>query len=265
MGKPDRISTVLCDLDGVVWLAHRPIPGAVEALRCMRDAGIEVVFVTNNSFSTRAEQVAALAAIGVDADDRIVTSAMSAARHVGMDGRVLVCGGRGLAEEVAATGAEVVVAHERPGVDGSFDSVVVGMHREFSYQVLVDALNAIRGGARLVGSNADSTYPTPSGLLPGGGSILAAIAHASGARPTVTGKPHRPMAEMALAKCANKEPRRMLMVGDRPDTDGAFAATLGCGFALVTCGVTSPTDLIDVRDGDVVLPDLAAVAGWVMG
>ena len=33
------------------------------------------------------------------------------------------------------------------------------------------------------------------------------------------------------------------MVGDRPDTDGQFALTLGWRFALVLTGVTSQADL----------------------
>ena len=41
--------TVLCDLDGVVWLSHHPIPGSVEAIARLRAAGHRVLFVTNNS------------------------------------------------------------------------------------------------------------------------------------------------------------------------------------------------------------------------
>lgn len=264
MGKPEQFTTVLCDLDGVVWLAHRPITGSVEALRHLLTAGIDVHFVTNNSFSTRSEQVDALASIGIDAQERVVTSAMAAANHLRGDHRVLVCGGRGLAEEVAAAGAEVVVAHEQPGRGGHFDSVVVGMHREFSYDVLTDALNAIRAGARLVGSNEDSTYPTPTGVLPGGGSILAAIRHAAGVQATVTGKPHRPMADLVLARCKESDPHRILMVGDRTETDGDFATTIGCAFALVLSGVTNADAATGERPDDLVLPDLASVVEWVL-
>ena len=60
MRKTIRPKVVLCDLDGVVWLAHQPIPGSVRAIASLREAGIRVVFVTNNSFSTYEEQVAAL-------------------------------------------------------------------------------------------------------------------------------------------------------------------------------------------------------------
>ena len=76
MNKLASPSVVLCDLDGVVWLAHQPIAGSVEAIAKLRSNGMRVVFVTNNSFSTYAEQVSALGSIGVAADGDIVTSAI---------------------------------------------------------------------------------------------------------------------------------------------------------------------------------------------
>lgn len=248
---------VLCDLDGVVWLAHQPIPGSVNAIASLRKAGIRVVFVTNNSFSTYEEQVAALGSIGIPAEGDIVTSAMSAATAMKSGWRVLVCGGRGLIEEVGRVTKDVVVAYNEPMAAGRFDAVVVGFHREFNYQVLTDALTAIRGGAVLIGSNDDPTYPTPNGPIPGGGSILAAIEKASGVTPTVTGKPYGPMATLVRELCGEVAPEEMVMIGDRSDTDGGFAKAIGARFAMVLSGVM---DTADGVNADIVAADLSAVA-----
>jgi 4-nitrophenyl phosphatase len=248
---------VLCDLDGVVWLAHQPIPGSVNAIASLRKAGIRVVFVTNNSFSTYEEQVAALGSIGIPAEGDIVTSAMSAATAMKSGWRVLVCGGRGLIEEVGRVTKDVVVAYNEPMAAGRFDAVVVGFHREFNYQVLTDALTAIRGGAVLIGSNDDPTYPTPNGPIPGGGSILAAIEKASGVTPTVTGKPYGPMATLVRELCGEVAPEEMVMIGDRSDTDGGFAKAIGARFAMVLSGVM---DTADGVKADIVAADLSAVA-----
>ncbi len=256
MDKTVRPKVLLCDLDGVVWLAHRPVAGSVGALRKAAAAGVEILYVTNNSFSTVAEQEAHLADIGVDARGRVVTSAMSAGAILRPGGRVLVCGGAGLREEVARAGCEVVVAHEHPGRTDVYSDVVVGLYREFDYTVLADAMRAVRAGARLVGSNADNSYPTPAGPLPGGGSVLAAIATASGAEPVVTGKPHGPMAGLVTARFPGVGPDEFVMVGDKVSTDGAFAATLGCRFGLVLTGVGSAAD---APAGCIVGEDLAAV------
>jgi 4-nitrophenyl phosphatase len=257
MRKTVRPNVVLCDLDGVVWLAHQPIPGSVRAIASLREAGIRVVFVTNNSFSTYEEQVAALGSIGIPAEGDIVTSAMSAATAMKSGWRVLVCGGRGLIEEVGRVTKDVVVAYNEPMASGPFDAVVVGFHREFNYQVLTDALTAVRAGAVLIGSNDDPTYPTPNGPIPGGGSILAAIEKASGVTPTVTGKPYGPMAKLVRELCGDVTPEEMVMIGDRSDTDGGFARTLGARFAMVLSGVMGATD---VADADIVSADLSAVA-----
>ena len=261
MSKTGPTLALLCDLDGVVWLAHEPIAGSVEAIARCREAGVEVLFVTNNSFSTRDQQHAALASIGIDADGRVLTSAMSAARLVAPGERVLLCGGEGLAEEVAAVGAEVVLGHEHSGPGEGFDAVVVGFHRQFTFDVLSTALTAVRSGARLIGSNRDRTYPTPHGPIPGGGSILAAIEHATGVRATVTGKPHRPMADLVSSALPGVDAGRMLMVGDLVETDGAFARTIGARFALVLSGMT---DTGDDADADMVCTDLAAVVTAVL-
>ena len=234
--------TVLCDLDGVVWLAHRAIPGAPEAIAGLRAGGMRVLFVTNNAFSTIADQERALAAIGVPAEGDVLNSAMAAAHLLAVGEQVLVGGDVGLLEAIDARGAVAWDparwnAADRPDVT----SVVMGLHRTFDYAGL-DALSAaVRGGARFIATNDDATYPTPNGLLPGAGALVAAVARAAGSSPRVAGKPHAPMARLvADAVGPGFDPARTVMVGDKWSTDGAFAATLGCRFALVRTGVTAP-------------------------
>jgi 4-nitrophenyl phosphatase len=262
--KTTDVKVVLCDLDGVVWLAHQPIPGSVDAIARLRGAGIRVLFVTNNSFSTVAEQEKFLGDIGIPAVGDVLTSAMSAGSQVAVGENVMVVGGAGLIEEVSRVGARVVPALDvEPHME--FDAVVVGLHHQFTYQVLADAQRAVVRGARLIGSNSDPTYPTPDGPTPGGGSILAAIATASGVSPVITGKPHLPMAQLVRHICGDVLPSEMIMVGDRPSTDGAFARTIGCRFAQVSSGVSDDTGWTGGLADDLSCANLAAVADAVVG
>jgi len=228
---------ILCDLDGVVWLAHRPIPGSAEAVAELRAAGHRVLFVTNNSSATIAAQENALATVGIEAHGDVVTSAMAGAHVLSPGERVLICGGPGIHEAVAVVGADVV-SHDDVDRGARVDTVLVGFHRDFDYEIMRRAAGAVRTGARLVGTNDDATYPTPEGPIPGGGSILAAISTAAGCAPLVTGKPYSPMADVVRAIESGVD-ERAVMVGDRPSTDGAFATTLGCRYALVRSGVTA--------------------------
>ncbi len=258
------IDTVLCDLDGVIWLAHDPIEGSVDAIATLRESGRRVLFVTNNSAATLAEHEAALAVIGIPASGDVVSSAMAVTQLIQPGERVLIAAGPGVVEAVEHAGGEVVVNDGRP-TDGEFDAVVVGLHRDFDYDRLAVASGAARACGRLIGTNADSTYPTPRGLQPGGGSILAAIASASGRHPVIAGKPHEPMAALVASMLARPSepfaPDRVLMVGDRPETDGLFAVRLGSRFALVRSGVSAPGATIAAgAPVDLDVADLAAVA-----
>jgi ribonucleotide monophosphatase NagD (HAD superfamily) len=169
---------------------------------------------------------------------------------------VLVLGGPGVIEAVEARGATVVAVD---GEDDEPDVVLVGLDRQFDYRRLDRAQRAIRNGARFVATNDDATFPTPRGLIPGGGAIVAAIATASGTQPVIAGKPHAPMAALVRERCGpDFSARTALMVGDRWSTDGAFARALDCPFALVRSGVTPPGAEVDQSAIDA--PDLAAVA-----
>lgn len=237
---PRDLHTVLCDLDGVVWLAHEPIPGSVEAVAQLRDAGRRVLFVTNNSSATVAEHEDSLAAIGIEAAGDVVSSSMAAAALIQPGERVLVAGGPGVVEAVEGAGAEAV-HNTGAALAAPVDAVIVGLHRDFDYARLRVAGRAVLDGARLIGTNRDTTYPTPTGLEPGGGSIAVAIGAVGGVDPTFAGKPERAMADLVLSAVEGGADG-MLMVGDRSDTDGLFAQRIGCRFALVESGVTMAGD-----------------------
>lgn len=254
---------VLCDLDGVVWLAHQPIAGSVAAIASLRSAGHRVLFVTNNSADTIEAQEQALGAIGVPAAGDVLTSASAAALLVETGERVLVCGGDGIRQAVRNRGAIVVGDDDVSGEDHA-DVVMVGFHRSFDYVGLTRAARAIWRGARLIGTNDDATYPTPRGPIPGGGAILAAVQAATGVAAVVAGKPHNPMARLVRAELGVEHVRAAVMVGDRPSTDGLFARTLGCAYAHVCSGVTPSGAIIDPIP-ELLADDLAAVAATLLG
>jgi glycerol 3-phosphatase-2 len=249
---------VVFDLDGVVYLGDEVIPAAPAALDGVRGLGVRVAFVTNNSYRPPDLVAEKLNRLGVKAaPGEVLTSAQAAVRLLGgreeLDGiKVLVVGGPGLRQTLAKAGARLV---DRSAWREA-EVVVVGFDPELTYEGVRTATLAIRAGARFVGSNPDTTLPTPEGLWPGAGATLALLQASTGVRPEVAGKPERPLLEAAAAAIG---PGPYLMVGDRADTDLDGAHRLGWATALVLSGVTRPADLPDLA----VAPDqlLADVGG----
>lgn len=244
------MATWALDLDGVLWRGEMPIPGAADAVARLKTRVERVVFLTNNAGPTIAEHLAKLERFGVAAGaEDLLTSAEAAATMLRPGSTVLACAGPGVREALEARSVRIVEA-------GPADAVVVGWHREFDFSRLALAADAVRAGARLVGTNEDATYPTPDGLLPGAGALLAAVAFASGATPEVAGKPHAPMLRVIAARVGSVA----TVVGDRPSTDGALARALGARFALVLSGVTDEAELDGlVPAPDAVAPNIAAL------
>lgn len=247
MSEPARPPVVGCDLDGVIWLGEEPIAGSAVAVRRLRDGGLRVAFLSNNSSATVGTVVEKLGRMGIDADaSDVLTSALAAADLLAAElpagARVLVCAGPGVVE--AVEGAGFTVTERAPA-----DAVVVGFHRTFDFDELDRASAAVRAGARFVATNIDATYPVAGDLVPGAGAIAAAVSTAAGLPPVVAGKPEPPTVRLVRARLGE----RGVIVGDRPSTDGALASALGWPFALVLSGVTSESG----RPGGERVPDPA--------
>ena len=256
--------SILCDLDGVVWLMHQPIPGSVDAIRRLREAGHRVLFVTNNSHSSAHEQASVLERIGIAAIGDVVTASQSAGALLHAGERVLTCGGPGVMQAIADAGAVLVGRSDDPDLpqDVEVDSVVVAFHRTFDFAGLTRLSASIRKGARFIATNDDATYPTPDGVIPGGGAIVSAVATASGVQPIIAGKPYAPMANLVRNVLGDVDMSNAWMVGDRVSTDGAFARTIGCHFAHVRSGVAPGKD--EVLNAEFEGENLASFADFII-
>ncbi|AXB43559.1 HAD-IIA family hydrolase [Amycolatopsis albispora] len=229
--------SLLFDLDGTVYHGARVIPGAPEVIGEARAAGTAVRFVTNNASKAPAAVAEHLNGMGIDAQPgEVHTSSQAAAKvlaeRLQPGAQVLVVGAPSLCDEVEAVGLRPVREHS-----DQVEAVVQGHSPDTGWANLAEACIAIRGGALWVASNVDKTLPTERGLLPGNGSMVAALRSATDREPIVAGKPEAPLMRTAAQG-------RALVVGDRLDTDIAGAVAAGLDALVVLTGVDTPASLI---------------------
>jgi len=256
---------LLVDLDGVVYRGAEPVPGVAAVLAARAAKGDQVVYVTNNSMWYRADYVTRLSGMGAPVDpDRIVSSARATALYL-RDleppvRKVLVVGGKGLVHELEDVGIEVVFSGDAAerwksnGRDGAaavgpVDAVVVGLDTEFTYARLACAAEAVRAGARFIATNRDPVYPLEKGLMPGAGSVVAAIATATGVTPVSLGKPGPLLLEVA-AHAAGRKPEEAVMIGDSLVTDVPAAIAVGARSVLMLTGISTRAQLAKLDEAD---------------
>jgi len=238
----DAYDLVIFDLDGVIYLIDKPIPGAAAAVEELRSAGTSVAYATNNA-SRRATDVAALlSGMGVPATAaEVLTSAGAAAallaERLPAGAPVLVVGAEALRAEVRDVGLTPVAT-----LDDKPAAVVQGFGPDVGWKLLAEAALAVRAGATWVATNTDRTLPSPRGPLPGNGSLVAVLRTALNREPdVVVGKPQPGLFTTAAALTHSQRP---LAVGDRLDTDIEGAVGAGMDSLLVLTGVSGPADLL---------------------
>jgi glycerol-1-phosphatase len=238
---------VVFDLDGVVYVGGHAVPGAPEAIRAVVGAGTPVAYVTNNASRRTAEVAQLLVSFGVPArPEEVVTSGRATAEllaeQLPAGAPVLPVGAPALREELASVGLTPVAgAQDRPA------AVIQGYGPDVGWALLAEACLAIRAGARWIATNTDATMPSPRGPVPGNGALVAALATALGGRrpDLVVGKPGP---ELLTEAARLRRAQRVLVVGDRLDTDIEGAANAGMASLLVLTGVSSPADLLRAPD-----------------
>ena len=239
--KLDCVECALIDMDGVIYVGTEVLPGARELFHQLHVRGLKYSLVTNNATLTPAQYVEKLAGMGIQVPESTVfTSAMATSlylKKIAPEGApVYIIGESGLSRALIDAGFWVDEEHPR--------YVCVGLDRQLTYESLAVATLAIRAGAGFIATNPDTTLPTERGVVPGVGSILAALVAATGVRPRVIGKPEPDMFEM----CVNRHrvsKERTVVIGDRLETDIAAGARAGLFTTLVLTGISRLDEVAD--------------------
>jgi glycerol 3-phosphatase-2 len=251
----ERYDGFLIDLDGVVYVGDTAVPGAAEAITELQRRGKGVLFVTNDSRSSREQFRNKLARMAINVgEDDILTAGRATAeyivRHETHVSRAFVIGTDALKAEVQAVG--LIVDDEEPNETGV---VIVGGHEGFNYDELRIAARLVRQGARLYAPGRDATFPMPDGPWPGTGAVLAAVETAAGASAIVIGKPEPHMFQTACELMVGRD--RLVVIGDRLDSDIEGGRRAGMATILIA-GAADPSPSTEVA-ADHTIPSLAAL------
>ncbi|HWM73652.1 MAG TPA: HAD-IIA family hydrolase [Nocardioides sp.] len=231
----------MLDLDGVVYVGAKAVPGAADRIAAARAAGMQCAFITNNASRPPADVAAHLTELGVPAQtEDVVTSAQAACRllleHLGADAPVALLGGHGLEVALGEAGLVPVAVG-----DATAQALVTGYGPDVLWRDVMRAAVRVGDGLWWVASNTDYTIPTAYGVAPGHGMLVQSLSTFSGVQPVVAGKPSRPLLDETVRRVGGERP---LMVGDRLDTDIAGATNVGVDALLVLTGVTGLAELV---------------------
>ncbi|KOV61886.1 TIGR01458 family HAD-type hydrolase [Streptomyces sp. MMG1121] len=235
----ESVRAVLVDIDGVLTVSWQPLPGAVEALRAVRDAGLGVVLVTNTTSRSRASLAGSLAERGfpVTAEDVLTAPAAAAVQLAGARVALLNSG------DIRADLEGITLVGDSGSDDDVPDVVLLGgAGPEFGYEALNRAFGRLQRGARLVAMHRNLYWRTDEGLQLDAGAFLAGLEAAAGVEAEVTGKPSRAFFEAALGRLGVSA-EQALMIGDDVEYDVLAAQRLGITGVLVRTGKFLPQTL----------------------
>lgn len=265
----NNIRALIIDMDGVLWHGDQPIPGLTDFFATLRQLQLPFILATNNARLTQQQYVSKLAQMGVEVSlDEILTSSMATALYLTehydpSTTRVYVIGEEGAKQPLLDCGftlTELYELNDDPmNPNKGADVVVCGMDQHLSWDKLATATLNIRAGAKLVGTNADTTLPTERGLTHGNGAILAALQAATEVKPIIIGKPEPIIYQQALA-LLKIDPAYTIAIGDRLETDILGAVRTGIRSLMVLTGVSSEEDFASTDYRPTwVMPDISAI------
>jgi len=230
-----NLKAIVLDMDGVLWRDHEPIGDLPSIFKQISDLGLKVILATNNATKNVSEYIEKLSGFGVILQDwQVITSAIACGIYLKekypTGGKLYLLGSSSMISTLEEYGFQSAADGE-PVL-----AVVAGLDRQISYAKLRNATLQIYQGALFVGTNPDRTFPTPEGLVPGAGSILAAIESATYIKPIIAGKPSPLLYTIAMERLQTA-PSETIAVGDRFDTDIVGGQKAGLKTAMLLSGV----------------------------
>jgi HAD superfamily hydrolase (TIGR01458 family) len=253
-----RADAVLLDIDGVLVVSWRAIPGAVDALAWLRERGVPFRLITNTTTQTRRGLAGLLGDAGLDVEpDRIVTAVTATAtylRRAHPDASVFLL-------TDGDPGEDLGDAHRVETPEDADVIVVGGACEDFTYPVVNRIFRRLMDGAALVGMHRNLYWRTVEGWELDAGAYLAGLEQAAGVTATICGKPAGPFFDAALEPLGVAA-GRAVMLGDDVVNDVGGARAAGMIGILVRTGKFKPADL-DRGAPDAVLDSVADLPAWL--
>ena len=217
------MEAVLIDIDGVLTVSWRPLPGAVETVRRLRSAGFRLALLTNTTSRSRASIAERLAEAGfpIGVEDVLTAPALAAEHYPGARCLLLNSG------DIRTDLDGVTLVDDEPDV-----IIVGGAGPEFGYAELNRVFGHLQRGARLVALHRNLYWRTDRGAALDTGAFLAGLERAAGVTAEVVGKPSAAFFGAALGRL-RVPPEAALMVGDDIEADVLAAQRLGITGVLV--------------------------------
>lgn len=254
------LKALILDMDGVLWKDAEPIIDFPKTFELINQLGLKVILATNNATKGVEEYLTKIENFGVNLEpQQILTSSLATKdylrKNLWPDSQIYVVGTDSLKRLLGNDGFRIADIDEYQ----TADAVVVALDPHITYEKLANAALLIRNGARFIATNADKTFPSPKGLLPGAGAIVAAVSEASGTEPIIIGKPYSSMYEVAFHRLGLAA-HQVMGIGDRLETDILGAQQAGCLSGLVLSGVSTEKAAVEWKPTiDVISADLMSL------
>lgn len=228
----------ICDMDGVIYHGNMLLPGVDKFVEFLKKHNKQFLFLTNSSERAPKELQQKLARLGLEVDEsHFYTSALSTAaflRNQCPGGSVYVIGEPGLVGALYDAGFTMNEVNP--------DYVVLGETHTYSYEKIERAVQLVRAGAKLLGTNPDITGPIENGIAPACKALMAPIEMATGRSAYFLGKPNPLMMRHGLRRLGVNADEAAI-IGDRMDTDIIAGMESGIDTVLVLSGVTNEHEM----------------------
>jgi len=223
------ISGLLIDIDGVLITNDRPIPGAVDAIRFLKERRVPFLLVTNTTRKNRQIIWHHLKRQGFVIEENAIYTAPMAAVQFLKSRRVSRI-------HLLLTGSTIHEFHDFKVTAGNPEYVIIGdLGKDLTFDRLNRAFRMVMKGARMLALQKNRYWETAGGLTIDAGAIVAALEYATGKRAVVVGKPRKEFFLQAV-QMLGASPDEVVMIGDDVEVDVGGAQKCGLKGVLVKTG-----------------------------
>ena len=253
--------TIICDLDGTLYLDNKAIKGAGKFLLRVVQSGRKLFYFTNNTSASRQSYLQKIANLGFPADDQhLITAADFADAYLKRNElfpNIYLVGNKELTADFESRGF-VCMSTEEAATDLP-KAVVLGFDTELNYCKINTCYKLILRDIPYIATHADLLCPvTKDEFKPDIGSFIALFETAtSGKRPIVVGKPTAEAVRFISEK-AKTPKEKIAFIGDRLYTDIRMASSTGMKGILVLSGETNRDMLQQSSDRPDIIIDSVA-------